>query len=198
MRTVDNWKSIREHLDFSDPDKFYFIELMQRKKDDPSFSANNRMVKYYCVQNLEYYDAIEDEVKKLSDVTGSRVYILVNRRSYMKCTLNILKDAAQLAIDHNYQHFPKLISTVVGRYAAEDDKNWVVDLDGISPEKEKEIRDCIDSIEPYVVGSKIKWENETLNGKHLISSPFNVQKFSARFPDIDIHKDNPTLLYFKH
>ena len=33
MKIVDNWKSIREHLDFSDPDKFYFIELMQRKKD---------------------------------------------------------------------------------------------------------------------------------------------------------------------
>ena len=198
MKTIDNWKHIREHLDFSDPDKFYFIELMQRKKDDPSFSANNRMVKYYCVTSLEYYDQIEDEVKKLSDVTGSRVYILVNRRSYMKCCLTLMKDVAQLAIDHNYQHFPKLISTVVGRYSDEPNRNWIVDLDGTSEEEEKEIKNYIDSIEPYIVGSKIKWENETLNGKHLITSAFNVLKFSKRYPDIDIHKDNPTLLYFKH
>lgn len=198
MKTIDNWANIRERLDFSDPDKFYFIELMQRKKDDPTFPANNRMVKYYCVTSLEYYDMIEDEVKKLADVTGSRAYILVNRRSYMKCCLNLMKDVAQLAIDHNYQHFPKLISTVVGRYADEKEKNWIVDLDDTTPEQEKEIIDYIDSIEPYIVGSKVKWENPTLHGKHLITSPFNVQKFSQKFPNIDIHKDNPTLLYFKH
>lgn len=198
MRTVDNWASIREHLDFSDPDKFYFIELMQRKKDDETFKANNRMVKFYCVTSLDYYDAIEDEVKKLSDATGARAYILVNRRSYEKCCLNILKDTVQLIQDHNYQHFPKLISTVVGRYADEPNKCWIVDLDGVSPEREQEIKDYIDSIEPYIVGSKIKWENKTLNGKHLITSSFNVQKFSQKFPDIDIHKDNPTLLYFRH
>lgn len=198
MKTIDNWANIRERLDFSDPDKFYFIELMQRKKDDPTFPANNRMVKYYCVTSLEYYDQIEDEVKKLSDVTGSRVYILVNRRSYMKCCLNLMKDVAQLAIDHNYQHFPKLISTVVERYADEKEKNWIIDLDDTTPEQEKEIINYIDSIEPYTVGSKVKWENPTLHGKHLITSPFNIQKFSQKFPDVDVHKDNPTLLYFKH
>lgn len=198
MKTIDNWTNIRKHLDFSDPDKFYFIELMQRKKDDETFKANNRMVKFYCVTSLEYYDAIEDEVKKLSDTTGARAYILVNRRSYEKCCLNILKDTVQLIQDHNYQHFPKLISSVVGRYADEPNKSWIVDLDGVSDEREKEIKDFIDSIEPYEVGSKVKWENPTLHGKHLITKPFNVQKFSQKFPDVDIHKDNPTLLYFRH
>ena len=73
-----------------------------------------------------------------------------------------------------------------------------MDLDDTTPEQEKEIKDFIDSIEPYIVGSKIKWENKTLHGKHLITSVFNVQKFSQKFPNIDIHKDNPTLLYFRH
>lgn len=197
MKTIDNWVHVCEHLNFDDPDKFYFIELIQRKKDDASFPAKNRMVKYYCVNNLDYYDAIENEVKKLSDVTGSRVYILINRRSYMKCCLNVLKDTSQLILDHNYQHFPKLVSTVVGRHADETEKNWVVDLDGKTPEQEKEIKDYIDSIEPYIVGSKVKWENPTLHGKHLITSAFNTQKFGENFPDVDIHKDNPTLLYFR-
>ena len=49
MKIVDNWSYLRDKLDFSDPDKFYFIELMQRKKDNSEFSANNRMVKYYFV-----------------------------------------------------------------------------------------------------------------------------------------------------
>lgn len=197
MTIVDNWDWIREHLDFSDPDKFYFIELMQRKKDDSSFPANNRMVKYYFVQSLEYYNRIEGEVKKLSDATGARAYILVNRRSYKKCVLNVLKDAAQMAIDSNYQHFPKLISSVVGKFSDEKNKNWIVDLDEMNPEDAKDIIQFIDHLEPFSDTSKVKWINSTLSGIHLITAPFNAQKFKIQYPSIDIHKDNPTLLYFR-
>lgn len=205
---VDNWNLIREKLDFSDKDKFYFIELMQRKKDDSSFPANNRMVKYYFVYSLEYYDAIESEVKRLSDCTGARVYILLNRRSYKKCMLNMLADAAKMAIDDNYLHFPNLIPSVVGKYADESDKKWIVDIDyddwdetkynAINKGGIKFLELFIDSLEPHTVESKIKFRVPTLHGIHLITSPFNYQKFSQEYPNIDIHKDNPTLLYFKH
>ena len=202
---VDNWNLIREKLDFSDKDKFYFIELMQRKKDDSSFPANNRMVKYYFVYSLEYYNKIEDEVKKLSDCTGARVYILLNRRSYKKCMLNMLADAAKMAIDDNYLHFPNLIPSVVGKYADESDKKWIVDIDydetkynAINKDDIKSLELFIDSLEPHTVESKIKFRVPTLHGVHLITSPFNYQKFSQEYPNIDIHKDNPTLLYFKH
>ena len=202
---VDNWNLIREKLDFSDKDKFYFIELMQRKKDDSSFPANNRMVKYYFVYSLEYYNKIEDEVKKLSDCTGARVYILLNRRSYKKCMLNMLADAAKMAIDDNYLHFPNLIPSVVGKYADESDKKWIVDIDydetkydAINKGDIKSLELFIDSLEPHTVESKIKFRVPTLHGVHLITSPFNYQKFSQEYPNIDIHKDNPTLLYFKH
>jgi len=196
---IDNWKYLRDKLDFSDSDKFYFIELMQRKKDDSSFPCNNRMVKYYFVYSLEYYDKIESEVKKLSDCTGARVYILLNRRSYKDCLLHLLKDTAQIALDGNYQHFPKLISSVCGKYSSEPWKNWIVDIDEhINGENLLKLTKTIDSMEPYTVESKIKFIVPTLHGVHLITAPFNCQKFSNIYPEIDIHKDNPTLLYFKH
>lgn len=196
---VDNWKYLRDKLDFSDSDKFYFIELMQRKKDDSSFPANNRMVKYYFVYSLEYYDKIESEVKKLSDCTGARAYILLNRRSYKKCLLNVLADAAKMAIDNNYQHFPNLIPSVVEKYADEPNKTWIVDIDeDLSKEEIIELYAFINNLEP-VTGLddyKIKFKVPTLHGKHLITSLFNCQKFSQVYPSIDVHKDNPTLLYF--
>ena len=198
---VDNWQLIREKLDFSDKDKFYFIELMQRKKDDASFPANNRMVKYYFVYSLEYYDAIESEVKRLSDCTGARVYLLLNRRSYKKCMLNMLADAAKMAIDDNYLHFPNLIPSVVEKYANESNKNWIIDIDeNLSKEDLIKLHVFIDDLEPVSEPntSKLKFCVPTLHGQHLITSPFNCQKFSQVYPNIDIHKDNPTLLYFKH
>ena len=196
---VDNWQLIRDRLDFSDNDEFYFIELMQRKKDNESFSANNRMIKYYFVYSLEYYDRIESEVKKLSDCTNSRVYILINRRSYKKCLLNVLADAAKMAIDDNYQHFPNLISSVIGKYADEPNKNWIIDIDEeLSKDDLIKLHVFIDDLEPISKPneSKLKFCVPTLHGVHLITSPFNCQKFSQVYPNIDIHKDNPTLLYF--
>ena len=195
---VDNWDLIREKLDFSDPDKFYFIELMQRKKDNNAFPANNRMVKCYFVYSLEYYDHIEEEVKKLSRCTCSRVYILLNRRSYRKCALNLLAEAAKMCIDNNFQHFPNLISSVVGKYSDEPWKNWVVDIDTPDLSNVGDIIKFINSLEPYTVESKIKFAVPTPHGAHLITSPFNCQAFSQKYPDIDIHKDNPTLLYFNY
>ena len=35
----------------------------------------------------------------------------------------------------------------------------------------------------------------TKNGFHLITEKFNVMEFKRRYPDIDIQKKNPTLLY---
>lgn len=198
MKTLDNWASVKQYLDFSDPDRFYFVELLQRRKDNPELPVDTRMVKYYWVTSAEYYDAIEEEAKRLSDMTGARIYIYPNRRSYKKCCLNLIKEATQLVIDEEYRDCLSLDTVVIGRYPDEPEKKWIIDLDGDDVEKEAEIIDFIDSIEPYETGTKVKWINPTVNGMHLMTSAFNIQKFKQKFPGIAIHKDNLTLLYFRH
>jgi hypothetical protein len=37
---------------------------------------------------------------------------------------------------------------------------------------------------------------KTRSGFHIITQPFNTMKFKQRYPDIDIQKKNPTLLYY--
>ena len=44
----------------------------------------------------------------------------------------------------------------------------------------------------------IEYSVPTLHGCHLITHKFDSKAFKEEFPDIDIHKDNPTLLYFNH
>ena len=53
----------------------------------------------------------------------------------------------------------------------------------------------INTIEPK--GDKILAVIPTLNGVHLITKPFNLQKFKELYPLIDVHKNNPTLLYYE-
>jgi len=33
------------------------------------------------------------------------------------------------------------------------------------------------------------------NGLHLITLPFSLKDFKKKFPDIEVHKDNPTNLF---
>jgi hypothetical protein len=45
------------------------------------------------------------------------------------------------------------------------------------------------------VGDKIEKVIKTKNGFHLITCKFNVMEFKKLYPDVDIQKKNPTLLY---
>ena len=50
--------------------------------------------------------------------------------------------------------------------------------------------------EPFGI-IKYQYAVPTVHGIHLITSAFNTQKFGLKFPRIDVHKNNPTLLYYK-
>ena len=36
---------------------------------------------------------------------------------------------------------------------------------------------------------------KTKSGFHIITQPFNVMKFKEKYPNVDIQKKNPTLLF---
>lgn len=193
---VDNWKYLRDRLDFSDSSKFYMIQLQQRKKDDASFPANNRTVKTYFISSLEEYLSLENEIKKLSDESKSRVYIRVNRRSFEEVALEVNKDLAQILKDKNFQHLKNLVPSAAGKVCSEENKLWIVDVDANNKEElnEKAAKIINYLMEPNV--NAFRYTVPTLNGMHVITSKFDSKAFSEIFPGVDIHKDNPTLLYF--
>ena len=74
---------------------------------------------------------------------------------------------------------------------------WVVDIDG--PTDNRAVNNILLFIERECqpIGSKFKALIPTKNGFHLITTPFDMSTFAKRYPNIDVHKNNPTLLYFK-
>jgi hypothetical protein len=48
----------------------------------------------------------------------------------------------------------------------------------------------------HKVGPKIETIIPTKSGHHLITKRFDVVAFKEEYPDIDIQKKNPTLLYY--
>lgn len=193
---VDNWNYLKDRLDFSDSSKFYMIQLQQRKKDDASFPANNRTVKTYFISSLDDYLSLEKEIKKLSDESKSRVYIRVNRRSFEEVALETNKDLAQILRDKNFQHLKNLVPSAAGKTCSEENKLWIVDVD---VDNKEELNEKAAKIINYLMDPKIdafRYTVPTLNGIHIITTKFDSKAFLEVFPGVDIHKDNPTLLYF--
>ena len=82
---VDNFEKIKRLLQFDDTgDLFYFIQIMQRKKDGEDIKKNNRIIMNYYITSLDYLNDREDEIKTLCKIYNARAYIGINPGSFKK------------------------------------------------------------------------------------------------------------------
>ena len=201
---IDNFKLIKSLLFFESEDIYYHLQILRRGKDHPELPAANRCIKSYFICSLESLDYIEDEVKKLCEFFQARAYINLSPKSIKRTTALQMKYLAQRMYEGDYKKIWKAWNTCAGEIKGETPR-WVVDLDNCTEADvaESGIEDFINSLEPRITvyggnditPPKVIARIPTKSGFHLISYPFNVQKFSEKFPDIDVHKNNPTILY---
>jgi hypothetical protein len=201
---VDNFEQIKSILKFED-DYFYFIQIIQRKKEIPELGSNNRTVRSYTFSSLKHLEKIEQEIIKMCEVFNARAYIHLNRRKWSRISLECLRHNAELIANGQHDDIRSSLETVIGRNNCEPkgEKTWIVDIDDKLPAYIMQVEQFINSLEPMVFTNldtgetvnKIKAIIPTKNGYHLITSPFNSQLFKQKYLEIDIHKDNPTILY---
>lgn len=210
---IDNFDKIKELLKFDNNDQFYFLQILQRKKDHKDTQKvngtnnNSRLVKAYYIDSLEYYNFIKPEVIQLCDLFNARAGINLNRRSYEKMALQHLKKVTDQIINKSFSKACKAYNSVVGAYNNDSNKTWILDIDDeqISPLMLKHIEyHCQPKMEVDFdkVGIPVSYKNKKIitslaskNGWHLITKPFNVLDFKKVYPEIEIHKNNPTNLY---
>ena len=138
----------------------------------------------------------------------ARAYIHVQKQNQFDVSLNMMVQLAQRI--QNGQHNQKgLFDSVVGQIKT-NEKRWIIDVDDMmepSPVMMAYIEyQCkpITKVEfdkigipiGYEVGPKIEAIIPTKNGHHLITKKFDVMKFKEKYPELDIQKKNPTLLYY--
>jgi len=201
---TNNFEHIKSILKFED-DYFYFIQIIQRKKEIPELGANNRIVRSYMISSLEKFEKNEAEIIKMCEMFNARAYIHLNRRKWSRIALECLRHNAELIANGQNDGIKASLETVIGRNNCEPkgEKTWIVDIDEKLPQYVWQVENFINYLEPIVftnlnigeMEKKVKSIIPTKNGYHLITSPFNSQVFKQTYPDIDIHKDNPTVLY---
>lgn len=201
--TIDNFENIKSLLNFGDDgDTFYFLQIMQRKKDGADIIKDNRIINNYYITSWEYFEDRWEEIKTLCHLFHARAYISINPGSFKKCCLYGMKELADINISGNYRSVLNLAPTLAGKYSGNSNKYWIIDFDnkdgsyealqGFIRNKNGKDGRGIDKIVKVL---------PTKNGLHLICTPFDPSGFDKFCKEnfnfeVGIHKNSPTLLYY--
>lgn len=189
---VDNFELIKGLLVFDSDDTFYDLQVIRRGKDHPDMPAANRTITSYYICKTDSLDILKDEIVKLCELFGARAYINLAPRSIRKVSLLQMAFLSQRIYDGDFKKIWKSWSTCTGK-AKSIKPRWVVDIDTKDIKLLNVITDEINELQPQ--GTKIVATIPTRSGYHLITTPFRLDTFNANHPDIDVHKNNPTILY---
>jgi hypothetical protein len=194
MCKIDNFKQIRELLTFDKENNFYFIEIIKRRKDNPRMKLDSKFIKSYYVWSHEGLDAARDEILCYCELHNARAYIKINVRNSDAIALHALKRLADLIASGNTKSITRLSRLVCCENHSDANPKFMVDIDSENDLAfaKSVIQDVWDSRSDST-GQFIA-EIPTPNGWHLITSPFDMDRFQQSCPTIAVMRDGSTLL----
>jgi hypothetical protein len=193
---INNIELIKPLLNFENKGDFYMLYVLKRKKDQPEGERDNhqsvRTIKTYCIESIDHLERRYDEIMQLCEMFKARAYIHVQKQNHFDVSLSMMSALAQ-RIQNGSNNQKGLFDSVVGQIKTQE-KRWIVDIDDKEHYHLLAVKDRIRKCRPE--GDKVEMVIPTKNGYHLITSRFDIIEFKEYFPEIDIQKKNPTLLYY--
>ena len=194
---INNKDIIEKLLNFENEGDFYMLYIFKRKKDQPEGEKDNhqsvRTIKTYAIDSVDYLNNRWDEIVGLSEFFKGRVYIHIQKQNHFDVGLNMMEELAKRIRNGVYKQ-THIFDSVVGQLNTKE-KRWIVDVDTKDEQEVNTIKFTINDLcRPF--GDKIIETIPTKNGYHLITDRFDVMSFKLSYPDVDIQKKNPTLLYY--
>lgn len=199
---INNFDLILDQLSFNNRDEFYFVQVIQRRKDGNEglhVRSRYRLIKSYYIYSKQELIDLKDRIIELCRNNNARAYINPNVRNAKEVTLECIKKYADLVLNDNSFMGNNIWDSSCGCTRARGYKAlWIIDVDNL--EHLETIKTIINSCQG-APGERIKYVVPTVHGCHLITYGFNREEFNNRLREtevgyVDVHKDNPTLLYY--
>ena len=209
---INNLEIIKPLLNFEKDGDFYMLYVFKRKKDQPEGERDNhqsvRTIKTYCIESIDHLERRYQEIIQMCEMFKARAYIHIQKQNHFDVSLSMMVELAQRIQNGNHNQ-KGLFDSVVGQLKT-NEKRWIIDVDGMSAPSPMMVAFIEYNCKPitevkfdeagipigYKVGPKVEAVIPTKNGHHLITKRFDVMEFKKQYPDIDIQKKNPTLLYY--
>ena len=198
---VDNFNIFAPWFDnLSDQGDFYFVQVIQRKKEC-NIGSNNNVIKDYHFFDKKSFLNKKEEIVTLCKTFNARAYFWINPRNCKQVQYEIIREALE-AIELETHKLFKCVSKAIGRKRCNRYKSkWILDFDTKDWSLINKYLEIVYKCRPD--GIKVNTFIKTINGIHVITDPFDLGQFKqelaiAKLDNIDIHKDNPTILYYSN
>ena len=200
--TIDNFNVVSPWFDnLSDQGDFFFVQVMQRNKEKNNVGSGGYVIKDYHFFDEKSFLAKKDEIVTLCKTFNARAYFWVNPRNCKQVQYEIIREALE-AIECNSKKLFKCVSNAIGQRRNTNYKSkWILDFDTKDWNLINKYLDLVRECRPCT--NKILYYIHTVNGIHVITLGFDLEQFKqklaiAKLDNIDIHKDNPTVLYYNN
>ena len=197
---VNNFELLSNYFDkLKSSEDFYYVQVIQRKKD--GHRKSERIIKNFYIYNKEDFFKKKDHIIDLCEKYNARAYFWINPRNSRKIALECIKSYADIIAQGDCSKGYKVWDKKCGSNPASNyDHLWIVDVDS------KDIT-YIASIISIINNCRAKYPEKVLDiiptaaGCHLITIGFDIHQFKQLLviehkEHLDVHKDNPTLLYY--
>lgn len=218
---INNFDLIKSLLKFEDKDDFYFLQIIQRKKDGNIVPASNngyRTIKTFYIRSIEDFERRKESIIQLCEQNNARAYINLNVRSAKEVALEAAKAYIDFVREDRCHQGHRVYDHVCGVTPKMGvKKKWIVDIDDLSTDQIETICNIICKCRSGRHHNAINdtYDNiiaqiPTAHGVHIITHGFDVERFKdilsqttkillsvEQIKEITtVKKDNPTLLYF--
>lgn len=203
---VDNLEIILPHLIFESSDDFYFLQLLQRRKDNDGLKRHTKVVENYFINNREYLVERYEKIKEKCRFFNARAMIRLNKRSYKKVAAKTISLIADGFTNDDFKVAQRAFSKACGQTQnAKKDKRWLIDIDRLPDESDEQIQKRMTVIKDMVNQcmpldrEKVLFDNPSKTGFHIITRTFNLHEFgkllNGQIKISEIQKDSPTTLF---
>ncbi len=196
---VDNFDIITrfvQNIYENDNNIYFHLQILQRKKDGNDIGSNSRLIKTYQIDKEHPLPKYKDRIISYCKEFNARAYINLSPKSKESTAVQMLHSLADCFRQRNFHYLDKLWNSAAGQVGGV--KNyWIIDCDYSEDLNDRTINDMINFIDRNCKPDGIKFVTciPTKNEKHIITTPFDARAFREAYPNIDIHKNNPTILF---
>lgn len=211
---VDNRRLIRSMLEDVLPkeevgDGFFKFEALVRTKDDPEnvFIQQHKgsfLVHSWVVKTLNQYDKYIDEMVKLCDLTGARLYVNLDQKSTEKLVIDLADSSMSLIKQmlRNNQISTKntfnLLNSITSRgtTSIHATRKYLFDVDS------KDVKVLSQTLNLITANNSIERCMVVLdspNGWHVVVDRFNLEDIREKLDlmeDVEVKDNALTVVYF--
>jgi hypothetical protein len=173
------------------------MQVLKRRKENPELKSNSIVINNYYLYDKGDLEKLRERIIEDCTKNNARAYINVNTLDLEKIAMFTMQKTVELVIKGDYKAVKNAYASTCGSHHSEENKRWVIDIDTKDRDFIDKVRGEIEVLQAEIKGNqyKILAEVPTKNGLHIITNPFNLKKFQDKELGVDVHKNNPTILY---